>query len=60
MKKNEKNVQRLNLYLEEDLFTKINEKAKAEYLPLATWVKQFLSKKLLKNNTMSNLLNHEQ
>ncbi len=50
-----KKVQRLNLYIDDDLFNSIKEHAQKDYLRPTTWVTQFLRKNLLKkNNPMSN------
>ena len=57
--KRTKNAERLNLYIDRKLFTKIKQEAQADYLPVATWLKQFLYKNLLENNIMSNPLNDE-
>jgi len=57
--KKKRNVKRLNLYLDGELFNVIKKEAQADYLPVATWVKQYLNKNLLKNNLMLNLQNDE-
>ena len=57
--KTKRNVERINLYLDRDLFDAIKKEAQADYLPVATWVKQYLYINLLKNNIMSNSENNE-
>lgn len=60
MRKKQKHVERLNLYLERDIYNQIKANAQAEYLPVSTWLKQFLYKNLHeKNNSMLNPQNHE-
>lgn len=62
--KKENEIERLNIYMNADLFNLLKEKASKDYLPVATWVKQYLSKQLLptSNNNSSKLnpLNHEE
>lgn len=62
LKKKENETERLNIYMSTELFNLLKEKAGKDYLPVATWVKQFLSKQLLSasNNNFSKLnpLNH--
>lgn len=54
-----KTIERINLYIDRDLFTVIKSQADADFLPASAWVKQYLKKNLLKNNQMSNPLNYE-
>ncbi|MDD2307802.1 MAG: hypothetical protein PHP53_24075 [Prolixibacteraceae bacterium] len=54
-----KKIERINLYIDRDLFTVIKSQADADFLPASAWVKQYLKKNLLKNNQMSNPLNYE-
>lgn len=51
--------ERINLYMGRDLFDVIKSQADADFLPVSAWVKQYLKKNLLKNNSMSNPLNYE-
>jgi predicted DNA-binding ribbon-helix-helix protein len=55
----EKKVQnvKMNLSLEKDFYDLLQEKAKNDYVKVATWVKQYLKKGLLeKNNSDSKCL----
>lgn len=55
-----KNVERLSLVIDQDMYKLIEARAQADYLPVATWLKQFLHKNLLeKDNSMLNPENHE-
>lgn len=60
--KKENETERLNIYMSTELFNLLKEKASKDYLPVATWVKQYLSKQLLPTNNnnypMSNTLNN--
>lgn len=48
---------KMNLSLERDFYDLLQEKAKNDYVKLATWVKQYLKKSLLeKNNSDSKCL----
>ena len=50
-------VVKMNLSLEREFFELLQEKAKKDYVRVATWVKQYLMKSLLeKNNDDSNCL----
>ena len=56
---NKQEVVKMNISLERDFYEFLQEKAKQDYVRVATWVRQYLMKNLLdKNNTMSNALNH--
>lgn len=52
-------IERINLYIDRDLFDVIKLQADADFLPVSAWVKQYLKKNLLKNNPMLNPLNYE-
>jgi hypothetical protein len=46
---------KMNLSLEKDFYELLQEKAKKDYVKVATWTKQYLKKGLLeKNNSDSN------
>ena len=48
---------KMNLYLEKDFYDLLQEKAKNDYVKVATWTKQYLMKCLLeKNNSESKSL----
>ena len=56
MKTVKKNV-KMNLSLEEEFYELLQDKAKQDYVKVATWTKQFLMKSLLeKNNSDSKCL----
>jgi len=58
MKKNKKNYQRLNLYLDQDFFEIFQLNATKDYLKSATRIKCFLKKQLQdKNNIIQNTNN---
>ena len=49
---------KMNLSLEKDFYDLLQEKAKNDYVKVATWTKQYLMKCLLeKNNSESKCLN---
>ena len=54
-----KQVVKMNISLERDFYKLLQDKASKDYVRVATWVKQYLMKNLLENNTMSNPVNDE-
>lgn len=54
-----KQVVKMNISLERDFYQLLQDKADKDYVRVATWVKQYLMKNLLENNTMSNPLNDD-
>ena len=53
---NEENVKRVNLTLEKEFYELWKENANQEFIPIGTYVKQYLMKNLLPNNTYSKCL----
>lgn len=59
MTRKNKKEQRLNLYIDDELYQSIREYARKDYLRPTTWVTQFLRKSLLKNNLIANSQENE-
>lgn len=59
MKKTRTKQQRMNLYLDHELESRIRVNSARDFLRPTTWVTQYLRKTLLKNNCMSNSINDE-
>ncbi len=57
MNKKNKN-ERLNLYLDAGMFSQLKQRAKAEHLPLGTWVRQFICMNLDLTNPIVKSCNH--
>ena len=57
MKRNKKQIVKMNLSLEKDFYVLLQEKARADYMRVSTWTKQLLMRSVLeKNNDESNCL----
>jgi hypothetical protein len=57
MKRLKKQTVKMNLCLEKDFYELLQEKARNDYVKVATWTKQYLMKCLLeKNNSKSKCL----
>jgi len=54
-RKNQKTV-KMNLSLEKDFYELLQDLAQKDYVRVSTWVKQYLKKGLLENNSDSNSL----
>ena len=46
----------MNLSLEKDFYELLQDRAQKDYMRVSTWVKQYLKKGLLENNSDSNCL----
>ncbi len=55
-KMNEQNVKRLNLTLDKEFYELLKQRADQDFIPIGTYVKQYLMKALLPNNTYSKCL----
>lgn len=57
MKKQQKQIVKMNLSLEKDFYALLQERARADYMRVSTWTKQLLMRSLLeKNNDDSKCL----
>ena len=50
MKRNKKQIVKMNLSLEKDFYVLLQEKARADYMRVSTWTKQLLMRSLLEKN----------
>jgi hypothetical protein len=54
MKRLKKQTVKMNLCLEKDFYELLQERAKNDYVKVATWTKQYLMKCLLEKNNMES------
>jgi hypothetical protein len=50
MKRNKKQIVKMNLSLDKDFYVLLQEKARADYMRVSTWTKQLLMRSLLEKN----------
>ena len=53
MKKRKEQIVKMNLSLEQDFYELLQDRARKDYVRVSTWVKQYLKKGLLENNSDS-------
>jgi hypothetical protein len=51
MNKSKNQIVKMNLSLEKDFYELLQERASQDYVRVSTWVKQYLKKGLLENNS---------
>ena len=56
MKKRKEQIVKMNLSLEQDFYELLQDRARKDYVRVSTWVKQYLKKGLLENNSDTNNL----